>query len=48
VLVGDAALCERYQRALALFERPALVAEAGAAPAGLWQIAMQAGLLRCA
>ena len=29
-----------------IVERPALLAEAGAAPAGRWQIATQAGLLR--
>ncbi len=44
-LVGDAALCRRYQRALALFGLPSQLAADGAAPAGLWQIALSAGLL---
>ena len=44
VLVGDAALCERYRRALALFGRRAQTAGEGAAAAGLWQIAARAGL----
>jgi len=48
LLVGDAALCRRYQRALALFGLPSQLAADGAAPAGLWQIAMSAGLLRAA
>ena len=48
MLVGDAALCERYRRALALFGVPSQAAADGAAPAGLWQIATQAGLLRAA
>ena len=45
VLVGDAALCERYRRALAQFGVPSSVAEEGAAAAGLWRIACRAGLL---
>lgn len=48
VLVGDAKLCERYRRALAMFGVQSQAAADGAAPAGLWQIAMQAGLLRTA
>jgi len=44
VLVGDVALCARYQRALALFGRNAQMAGEGAAAAGLWQIATRAGL----
>ena len=44
VLVGDAALCARYRRALALFGRSAQTAIEGAAAAGLWQIATRAGL----
>jgi 2-dehydro-3-deoxygalactonokinase len=44
VLVGDAALCERYRRALAQFGVPSSVAEEGAAAAGLWRIACRAGL----
>lgn len=44
MLVGDAALCARYRRALALYGCAAQVAGEGAAPAGLWQIAMRAGL----
>jgi 2-dehydro-3-deoxygalactonokinase len=46
VLVGDAALCERYRRALNGFGLPSRAAADGAATAGLWQIATQAGLLR--
>ena len=46
VLVGDAALCARYRRALALFDRASQVAGADAAAAGLWQIALQAALYR--
>ena len=44
VLVGDAALCARYRRALALFDRDSQTAGEGAAAAGSWQIARQAGL----
>jgi 2-dehydro-3-deoxygalactonokinase len=46
VLVGEAPLCARYQRALALFGVPSSQAQGGAASAGLWQVAWQAGLLR--
>jgi 2-dehydro-3-deoxygalactonokinase len=45
LLVGDAALCRRYQRGLALYGLPSRLAAEGAAPAGLWQIARAAGLL---
>ena len=38
------ALCARYRRALALFDRASQTAGEGAAAAGLWQIARQAGL----
>jgi 2-dehydro-3-deoxygalactonokinase len=48
LLVGDEALCRRYQRALALFGLSSELAADGAAPAGLWQIAMSAGLLGAA
>ena len=48
LLVGDAALCRRYQRALALFGLSSELAADGAAPAGLWQIAKTAGLLGAA
>jgi 2-dehydro-3-deoxygalactonokinase len=48
LLVGDAALCRRYQRALSLFGLRSLPAADGAAPAGLWQIATSAGLLGAA
>lgn len=44
VLVGDAALCARYRRALALFGRSSQIAGEEAAAAGLWQIATRAGL----
>jgi 2-dehydro-3-deoxygalactonokinase len=43
-LVGDAALCARYGRALALFGRSAQPSGDDAAAAGLWQIALRAGL----
>jgi len=44
-LIGDAALCERYRRALSAFGVPdALILDA-TAPAGLWYIACQAGLV---
>lgn len=43
-LVGDAALCARYRRALALFGRAAATAAGDAAAQGLWQIAQRAGL----
>ena len=43
-LVGEAALCARYQRALALFGRSASLAGADVAAQGLWQIAQRAGL----
>ncbi len=46
MLVGDAALCARYRRALTLFDRASQTAGEGAAAAGLWQIALQAGLRR--
>lgn len=46
MLVGDAALCARYRQALKQFDRPAQTAGEGAAAAGLWQIALQAGLCR--
>ena len=42
--LGDAALCARYHRALALFGRSAQTAGEGMAAAGLWQIAARAGL----
>lgn len=43
-LVGEAALCARYQRALALYGHGASLAGADAAAQGLWQIAQRAGL----
>jgi 2-dehydro-3-deoxygalactonokinase len=43
-LVGDAALCARYQRALGLFGRAATVHSDDAAATGLWRIACRAGL----
>jgi len=47
-LVGEAALCARYQRALALFGRSASVSGADTAAQGLWQIAQRAGLCAAA
>ncbi len=46
-LVGETALCERYQRALRLFDIAAPVVD-GATPAGLWQIAGRLGLVSAA
>ncbi|MFT8245458.1 2-dehydro-3-deoxygalactonokinase [Roseomonas sp. BN140053] len=43
-LVGDAALCERYARALAIFGVPEVAVLNDTAPAGLWQVAELAGL----
>ena len=43
-LVGEAALCARYQRAFALFGRSASLAGMDAAAQGLWRIALRAGL----
>lgn len=45
VLVGDRALCERYQRALALFGVENATAIDNASVAGLWRIALTAGLV---
>jgi 2-dehydro-3-deoxygalactonokinase len=44
VLVGEPALCERYRRGLAAGGVDAPILE-GAAPAGLWRIAGEAGLV---
>ncbi len=44
-LIGDALLCERYQRALHLAGTNALLGPADAAARGLWRIATHAGLL---
>jgi 2-dehydro-3-deoxygalactonokinase len=43
-LIGEPALCARYQRALAAFGIPAPLVDAGA-PAGLWEIACRSGLV---
>jgi len=43
-LVGDAALCARYQRALGLFGHAATIHSDDAAATGLWRIARRAGL----
>ncbi|MFY9512249.1 MAG: 2-dehydro-3-deoxygalactonokinase [Rubrivivax sp.] len=43
VLVGEAALCERYRRAFALWDREASVGTRPLAADGLWQLARQAG-----
>ena len=45
VLVGDAALCERYRRALAASGHAAVAIAAGATERGLWRIAVAAGLV---
>ena len=44
VLVGDAALCARYRRALSLFGVTGVEVLDDTAPAGLWRIAERAGL----
>lgn len=44
-LIGDAALCERYARALALLGLVGVAAPAGATERGLWRVAQAAGLL---
>ena len=44
-LVGDAALCARYDAALRLFGVPDALTVGGAAPAGLWHVARRAGLV---
>jgi 2-dehydro-3-deoxygalactonokinase len=45
-LVGDAALCERYQRALKIAGMDANLGPVDAAARGLWRIATHAGLLK--
>jgi 2-dehydro-3-deoxygalactonokinase len=45
VLVGDRVLCQRYQRALALFGMENVSAIDNASIAGLWRIAVTAGLI---
>ncbi len=46
VLVGSPALCERYERALALLGRPADARLENTAPRGLWAVASALGLVR--
>jgi 2-dehydro-3-deoxygalactonokinase len=45
VLVGDAALCERYRRALAAAGHASVAIAARATERGLWRIAVAAGLV---
>ncbi|HEX3475229.1 MAG TPA: 2-dehydro-3-deoxygalactonokinase [Kofleriaceae bacterium] len=45
VLVGEAALCERYRRALAASGHAPAAIAAGATERGLWRIAVAAGLV---
>ncbi len=45
VLIGSDALCQRYQRALALCGFPTVTLAGQATERGLWQVAQQAGLL---
>ncbi|MCA8019107.1 2-dehydro-3-deoxygalactonokinase [Burkholderia metallica] len=45
MLIGDAALCERYRHAASLFGWPPADTIDGAAAAGLWVLAERAGLL---
>jgi 2-dehydro-3-deoxygalactonokinase len=45
ILVGDAALCERYRRALALAGIEATMGPADAAARGLWRIARHSGMV---
>jgi 2-dehydro-3-deoxygalactonokinase len=44
-LIGDGALCARYQRALALHGMTRAPTVEGATVAGLWQVALRAGLV---
>jgi 2-dehydro-3-deoxygalactonokinase len=46
ILVGEAMLCERYRRALALAGLPARTGPAHAAARGLWRIALHAGIVK--
>ncbi|VWB71765.1 2-dehydro-3-deoxygalactonokinase [Burkholderia lata] len=48
MLIGDAALCARYQHAALLFGWPPVDTIDGAAAAGLWVLAERAGLLPAA
>lgn len=45
VLVGDAALCRRYARALGTFDTAVHAEQQNAAPRGLWELARAAGLI---
>jgi len=45
LLIGDPALCARYRRAMGLCGLVARIAPPGAAAAGLWRIARDAGLI---
>jgi 2-dehydro-3-deoxygalactonokinase len=45
VLIGDAALCRRYARALKTFDTTVHAKLENAAPRGLWELARAAGLL---
>jgi 2-dehydro-3-deoxygalactonokinase len=45
VLVGEPALCRRYAQALQRFGLPSAQALPNTAPAGLWQLALAAGLV---
>jgi len=44
-LVGDAALCERYRRGLAIAGVDAMIGSPDAAARGLWRIAQRAGMV---
>ena len=44
-LVGDAPLCERYRRALAIADIDAMIGSPDAAARGLWRIAQRAGMV---
>jgi 2-dehydro-3-deoxygalactonokinase len=48
LLIGEPALCARYQRAMRLCGITARIAPPGAAAAGLWRIARDAGLIAAA
>jgi len=45
-LIGDAPLCERYRRALAIAGVDAMIGSPDAAARGLWRIARHAGMVR--
>jgi 2-dehydro-3-deoxygalactonokinase len=45
-LIGEPGLCERYRRALRLFDAAEVQTIEGTSIAGLWRIAIEAGLVQ--